>query len=75
MEPDDDFSTDYSVIWEMDSLADVEIVVAIEKAFGIEIEDGEAASVRNVRMIAELVAAKLIQKRENNANRVPVTDS
>ncbi len=70
LEPDDDLSTDYSVIWEMDSLADVEIVVAIEKAYGIEIDNGEAASVRNVRMIAERVAAKLGQLEVSNTNKL-----
>lgn len=59
LESDDDLSAEYSVIWDMDSMADVEIVVALEKTFGIEIANGEAAELRSLRMIAELVAAKI----------------
>mgnify|MGYP000082493998 CR=1 FL=1 len=44
LEADDDFSTDYSLIWDLDSMADVEIVISLEKEFGIEISDGEASA-------------------------------
>lgn len=57
--PDDDLSKEYSMIWEMDSLADVEILVGLEKEFGVQITSAEAAALKSVRMIAELVAAKL----------------
>ncbi len=68
--PDDDLSTDYSIIWEMDSLADVEILVGLEKEFGIEISSAEAAKLRSLRMIADLVADKLAQaENEKNANK------
>ena len=66
--PDDDLSKEYSMIWEMDSLADVEILVGVEKEFGIQITSAEAASLKSVRMIAELVAAKLGEPRKEDAN-------
>jgi acyl carrier protein len=68
--PDDDLSKEYSMIWEMDSLADVEILVGLEKEFGIQITHAEAASLKSVRMIAELVAAKLAQPRMEDADDI-----
>ena len=65
--PDDDLSKDYSILWEMDSLADVEILVGLEKEFGIQITNGEAAQLRSLRMIADLVADKLAHA-ENEKN-------
>ena len=62
LEADDDFSEDYSLIWELDSMADVEIVMALEADFDIEISDAEAASIRSIRSIAEIVAKNLKAK-------------
>jgi acyl carrier protein len=68
--PDDDLSTEYSIIWEMDSMADVEILVGLEKEFGIQITSAEAAQLRSLRMIADLVADKLaLAENEKNANK------
>lgn len=67
--PDDDLSKEYSVVWDMDSLADVEILVGLEKEFGIQITDAEVATLKNVRMIAELVAEKLAELRKEDANK------
>jgi len=54
----DDFSTNLNFFWRYDSMADVEIVLALEKEFGIEIADAEAAAARTVRDIVGLVWSK-----------------
>lgn len=54
----DDFSKNLSFFWRYDSMADVEIVLALEKEFGIEIADEEATAARTVRDIVELVWSK-----------------
>jgi len=59
LEPDDDLSGDYSLIWALDSMADVEIVIALEEEFGIEISDAEAASMKSIRDISVIVTSKL----------------
>nr|BAM62596.1 acyl carrier protein [uncultured microorganism] len=63
LEPDDDLSGDYSLIWEMDSMADVEIIIAIETEFDIKITDAEAAEMRSLHTIFEVVSAKLKDKK------------
>lgn len=62
LEADDDFSKDYSLIWELDSMADVEIIMALEMDFEIDISDAEAGSMRSIRSISEIVASKLKTK-------------
>ena len=62
LDPDDDLSDDYSLIWDLDSLADVEIILAIEEEFGIEISDGEACGMSSLRSISEIVGSKVDQK-------------
>lgn len=54
----DDFSTNLAFFWRYDSMADVEIVLALEKEFGIEIADAEAAAAKTVRDIVGLVWSK-----------------
>ena len=54
----DDFSTNLNFFWRYDSMADVEIVLALEKEFGIEIADAEAAAAKTVRDIVGLVWSK-----------------
>ncbi len=56
---DDDFSGDFQVIWMLDSMSSVEVVVGLEKAFGITIEDSEAEKVTSIRKVVELVWGKL----------------
>lgn len=51
----DDFSTNLSFFWELDSMADVEIVAALEKEFNIIIEHEEAEKAVTVRDIVDLV--------------------
>lgn len=54
----DDFSKNLGFFWRYDSMADVEIVLALEKEFGIEIADEEAAAARTVRDIVDMVWRK-----------------
>lgn len=54
----DDFSKNLSFFWEFDSMADVEVVCALEEHFGIKISDSEAQNTRTVGDIISLVAAK-----------------
>lgn len=56
---DDDFSGEFQVIWMLDSMSSVEVVVGLEKAFGITIEDSEAEKVTSIRKAVELVWSKL----------------
>ena len=56
---DDDFSKDFRLIWMLDSMADVEILVSLEKAFGITIEDSEAENIKSIRNVVDLVWRKL----------------
>ena len=62
LEPDDDLSGDYSLIWALDSMADVEIVIALEQEFGIEISDAEASSMKSIRDISVIITSKLEEK-------------
>lgn len=55
----DDFSRNLNFLWAIDSLADIEIVCALEKRFGIEIEDIEAEEAHTVADIVNLVHRKL----------------
>ena len=48
----DDFSKELSFFWDIDSLADLKIMHALEVEFGITISDGEAASMKTLRDIA-----------------------
>lgn len=43
----------------LDSMSSVEVVVGLEKAFGITIEDSEAEKVTSIRKAVELVWSKL----------------
>jgi len=56
---EDDFSKNLSFFWDYDSMADVEIVCAIEEHFGITISDSEAEKAHTVRDIVNLVSAKV----------------
>lgn len=62
LEDRDDFSTNLAFFWELDSMADVEIVTALEKEFNIIIEDAEAEKISTIREIIELVWRKLKNK-------------
>ena len=56
---EDDFSKNLSFFWEFDSLADVEIIIALEEKFNIKIRDSEAEKTYTVRDRVHLVWVKL----------------
>lgn len=56
---EDDFSRNLSFFWDFDSMADVEIVLALEGTFGIEISSSEAENARTVHDIVNMVHRKL----------------
>ena len=55
----DDFSKELAFFWSFDSLADVEIVQALEKGFDIIISDAEAEAMKTLRDIVLGVHAKI----------------
>jgi acyl carrier protein len=55
----DDFSKNLSFFWEHDSMADVEIICALEERFGIKIRDNEAKNISTVEQIVNLVHEKV----------------
>jgi acyl carrier protein len=65
---DDDFSGNIAFLWDYDSLADVELICALEQRFGIKITDDEAKAVRTVSDLMLLVAAKVLTQQSPNAN-------
>lgn len=55
----DDFSRNIDFFFEFDSMADVEIVCALEETFSIKISDEEAANAHTVQDIVDLVWCKV----------------
>lgn len=60
--PEDRFAGELEFFFDSDSLAAVEIIIQLEKEFGIEISDDEAKDIRSVRDAVETVWAKVRQK-------------
>lgn len=54
----DDFSKNLSFFWDYDSMADVEIICALEKEFNIKILNEEAEKTTTVNDIVNLIARK-----------------
>jgi len=54
----DDFSEELALFWEFDSLADVELVEALEEQFGITITDAEAEAMKTLKDIVLTVHSK-----------------
>ena len=64
----DDLSGELSFIWKFDSLADVEIVMALEEKFVIKIKDEEARKMKSPRNVVSRAAGQaidMIKKRES----------
>ena len=61
--PRDDFSKDLSFFLDLDSLADLKIVHALEEDFKITISDAEAEGMKTFRDIVLGVHAKIISRR------------
>lgn len=59
---EDDFKKNLSFFWQYDSLAGVEIVISLEKEFGIKITDDEAEKINTVDDMVNLVWLKLRQR-------------
>lgn len=55
----DDFFKNLSFFWDFDSMADVEIVCALEEKFGIKIFDEEAEKTHTISEIVNLVYSKI----------------
>lgn len=55
----DDFTRNIGFFFELDSLADVELVCALEEKFAITILDGEATRTHTVQDIVDLVSRKV----------------
>lgn len=62
----DDFSKNLAFFWSFDSMADVEIVCALEKTFGIKIEDQEAERACTISDLMLLVQSKVSEKEAKN---------
>jgi len=62
LQAEDDFSTNLSVFFALDSMADVEIVLSIEKEFNIKITDKEAEETHTIRDIINLIELKIKQQ-------------
>ncbi len=56
---EDDFTKNLQFFFEFDSMADVEIIIALEKDFGIKIEDSEAEKTCTINDIIMLVTNKV----------------
>ncbi|WP_019918980.1 acyl carrier protein [Methyloversatilis discipulorum] len=56
---EDDFSKNLSFFWDFDSMANVEIVLAIEEHFQIKIADPEAENTHTVSELVQLVSSKI----------------
>ena len=56
---EDDFSQNLSFFWDFDSMANVEIIIAIEEHFQIRITDVEAEKTRTVSDLVQLVSGKV----------------
>ncbi len=59
LEADDDLSGDFKIIWDLDSMADVEIAIALEQQFDIKITDEEAAAMKSIRNVVDVVWSKI----------------
>lgn len=56
---EDDFSKNLSFFWDFDSMANVEIVLAIEEHFQLKIADPEAEQTHTVSELVQLVSSKV----------------
>jgi acyl carrier protein/uncharacterized protein YneF (UPF0154 family) len=62
LEADDDLSGDFKELWDLDSMADIQIVVELEKVFDIEITDEEAIAMKSFRSVVSGVWSKIQSK-------------
>ncbi len=62
LQPDDSFGKELKTVWTSDSLADVEIILTLEKHFGVTLTDEEAQSTVTLRDLTELIHHKVKAK-------------
>lgn len=55
LHPDDDFSRELQVVWDFDSMADVELVCELEKRFGISFPRDGVLEIVTMRQMVEFV--------------------
>lgn len=60
----DDFTRELRFLWTFDSMASVEVVLALEKTFNIDITDAETDRIRTVSDIVLLVHSKILEPGE-----------
>ena len=58
----DDFSKELAFFWDFDSMADVELIQALEQQFGITITDAEAEAMKTLKDIVLTVHAKIAKQ-------------
>ena len=64
----DDFSKELKYIWDHDSMADVETIVALEKEFGIRISDEEGATMKTFDDVVRIIHAKVQNEKRPDGN-------
>ena len=62
LQPSDSFTSNLKYLYEMDDMAEVEIVMSLESDFEIKISDEEAQNMRRVDDIMRLVARKVAER-------------
>jgi hypothetical protein len=62
LQPEDDFSSNLNYFWKEDEWADVDILEAFEKEFGIKLTQTDASRMTTFRSFVEVVWEKVRQK-------------
>lgn len=57
--PDDDWSKEFRPLWDLDSMADVELVLAMGEIFAITIPEAESARMTTLRKTVEIITARV----------------
>ncbi len=61
--PDDNFGRELQFVWSHDSLADVELILAVEKKFAVSINEAEAQATLTMGALIRLVDWKVKARR------------
>jgi acyl carrier protein len=69
--PDDNFGRELQFVWLHDSLADVELILDVEKRFGISINGAEAKSTLTMGDLIRLVDSKVKVKNAHSEGEIP----
>ena len=60
--PDDNFGRELQFVWSHDSLADVDLILAIETRFGVSISEAEAKETLTMGALIRLIDSKVKAK-------------